>query len=303
MVLRSDFLVALLIALGAHGALLVFAPPFGGGGAGDGGQSEMSLRPASAAIRAEVAKWETQPEVVQDAAVLAMPTLTDATPIRPATDTAPAQTETLALPRVESGVAPALPLVALERPTAPEVADTAPDLARTAPPIAPQTVPALPDVDIARDTVVTPDPLPGLAPEMAERPPMRPDRQPAPAQVASGSGERAKAGSGVKEVAAGPSAAEKSRAQARWAATIQARIARQQRYPRGTRASGRVRVQMTVLASGALGNVGLLASSGEVALDRAAILAVERAAPFPPAPEELSEDWYAVTQWISFERR
>lgn len=306
MIWRSDFLAALLVALGAHGALLTLAPSFGGGGAGDGGSAKISLQPASAAIRAEVAKWETPPELTTDTAALAAPE----TPARnntlsPQVEIVPRSPDVSALPHIARSEAPEVPLAALEIPVAPALGVTpARPAAERSQTSSPRTdAPKMPDALERPAPVATPEPLPDFAPKVADRPPVRPDRAPAVKRVASGTGGTAKAGSATTPAAAGATAADKTRAQARWAATIQARIARQQRYPSGTRASGRVRVQMTVLASGALGKVGLLASSGEAALDRAAILAVQRAAPFPPAPKELSEDWYAVTQWIAFERR
>jgi protein TonB len=59
---------------------------------------------------------------------------------------------------------------------------------------------------------------------------------------------------------------------------------------------------MVILRSGQLGEVTLATSSGRAALDAAALSAVRRAAPFPPAPEGLTDDWYRVAQWMSFRR-
>jgi protein TonB len=64
-----------------------------------------------------------------------------------------------------------------------------------------------------------------------------------------------------------------------------------------------VKVQMVIYRSGQLGDVTLAASSGRPALDAAALDAVRQAAPFPPAPNGLTEDWYRVAQWMSFRRR
>ena len=61
-------------------------------------------------------------------------------------------------------------------------------------------------------------------------------------------------------------------------------------------------MELVILRSGQLGQVTLAASSGRPALDDAALTAVRRAAPFPPAPDGLDDDWYRVAQWMSFRR-
>ena len=60
---------------------------------------------------------------------------------------------------------------------------------------------------------------------------------------------------------------------------------------------------MVVLPDGKLSRVSVVKSSGSSRLDKAAVEAVQRAAPFPPAPKSLDDEWFNVGQWISFEQR
>ena len=305
MMLRADFLAMLSLAAGAHLALFTLVPLPGGGGAGAGGQNALSMQPASAAIRAEVAKWDRPPEATPTVKAAQPVKVSEAQPSLPRTDTTIRAVETPALAVTSAPEkAPTLPDSSLARLPRPDLRSPTPSLpAPTSAPDREAPMPlTLPDT---RTAAFTPEPLPDFAPAGTSRPKVRPKPdEPVPARVARGNGGGLQAGTALKPKAAtGPSAAERSAAQAEWASAIQSRIARQQAYPRGTRATGRVRVEMTVLASGALGNVGLAASSGEAALDRAALQAVRRAAPFPPAPKVLTDDWFAVSQWITFERR
>ena len=137
----------------------------------------------------------------------------------------------------------------------------------------------------------------------APRPDPRPSRPAIAERRAVGTGDGATAGRTTANAAKAVSSKERAAAQAKWAADIQRRIARHQAYPRGTRASGRVQVSMVILQNGSLGEVIVANSSGAALLDKAALRAVQRAAPFPPAPDALTDRWYRVGQWISFERR
>ncbi len=138
------------------------------------------------------------------------------------------------------------------------------------------------------------------------RPRPRPDRRtsvPATARSSAGSGAASSTGTAGKAAAARASKADNHALQAAWSAEVQARIARNQTYPRGNHGEGRVKVQMVILRSGTLKEVSLVASSGRPALDQAAIRAVKRAAPFPPAPAALSDAWFKMAQWMNFRRR
>jgi protein TonB len=58
---------------------------------------------------------------------------------------------------------------------------------------------------------------------------------------------------------------------------------------------GRVMVELTLAPSGELLAHRVIASSGSELLDRTAMASLERAAPFPRAPEELSKEPYTLT--------
>jgi protein TonB len=68
-------------------------------------------------------------------------------------------------------------------------------------------------------------------------------------------------------------------------------------------ASGDVLLQFTVAPSGKLLDHTVLQSSGSPKLDRAAITALERAAPFPPLPPELSSGPQTLTAPFRFRTR
>jgi periplasmic protein TonB len=71
-----------------------------------------------------------------------------------------------------------------------------------------------------------------------------------------------------------------------WASQIRAKIEKRKRYPSAADgATGTVKLSISIAASGALAGVSVSASSGNAALDQAALDAVQRAAPFPASPE------------------
>ena len=76
-----------------------------------------------------------------------------------------------------------------------------------------------------------------------------------------------------------------------WGSKIHGAIERKKFYPSGTRAQGRVILNITVHSSGRLVKTEIAKSSGAVLLDNAALTAVKRAQ-YPVAPEGLIEDKY-----------
>ena len=76
-----------------------------------------------------------------------------------------------------------------------------------------------------------------------------------------------------------------------WGSKIHSAIELKKFYPRGTRAQGRVILNIIIHSSGRLVNTEIARSSGIALLDNAAIVAVNRAQ-FPIAPEGLIEDKY-----------
>lgn len=199
----------------------------------------------------------------------------------------------------------AAPTAPMPEPQAPPQPDPAPD---TAPPPPPEPEPepeAEPVEDISPMAVATsrrPAPMPGR-PETPPAPP--PQRQATPAQTqtqqpaqrnapqsvasnaqrAAGSGGGAAAGAsgGASEATLSPS--QRQSAMARWGAQIRSRVERRKTYPRAARrASGTAVVSIRVTPAGQLAGVGLARSSGNSALDQAALQAVQRAGRFPKAP-------------------
>lgn len=307
---RGDLVLAFAMAIAFHaGAFALGLPRTGGGGAGDGGAGRISVAVASPTVSAMVRRWDAPPEV-SEPATLEVPGVPIEPQVALAEDVTPPR---MALPDLSKEVAtatvPQAPAIsAPSRPVAPAIATDMPVLASVE--AAPERLP-VPEVPSPTHRHQEPDPqtappTAGMAPQPTERPRARPAETDAPAvarQVASGVGDAGLRGSARSMPAPDLSGAERQSAASAWAADIQQRIARYQAYPRGSRDEGRVRVAMVILPGGQLSGVSVAQSSGSASLDQAAIAAVRRAAPFPPAPAALNDAFFNVGQWISFERR
>ena len=70
--------------------------------------------------------------------------------------------------------------------------------------------------------------------------------------------------------------------------------------PAGSGQQGRAVVRFAIQRSGAAGGVSLASSSGNSAIDQAALAMVHRAAPFPPLPAEYGPATMALTVPIAF---
>jgi protein TonB len=95
------------------------------------------------------------------------------------------------------------------------------------------------------------------------------------------------------------SAGEAKALKADWGSKVRARINRKVALPTDS-APGTVKVRLEIAASGALLAVGIAQSSGQAALDAAALKAVKSAAPFARAPRGLSEPSYSFSLPITF---
>lgn len=95
------------------------------------------------------------------------------------------------------------------------------------------------------------------------------------------------------------SAGEAKALKADWGSKVRARINRKVALPADS-APGTVKVRLEIAASGALLAVGIAQSSGQAALDAAALNAVKSAAPFARAPKGLSEPSYSFSLPITF---
>lgn len=143
--------------------------------------------------------------------------------------------------------------------------------------------------------------------ERAERPKQA---KPAPAQTesraasrAAGSGGAAQAGTGGAEAQATVSSGTAKSLLSKWGATIRTRIERRKSYPAAAgRASGTVGLALSISRDGALLAASVGRSSGNAALDAAALAAVRKAGKFPAAPQGLDKASYSFSVAIRFSR-
>jgi protein TonB len=123
--------------------------------------------------------------------------------------------------------------------------------------------------------------------------------QAAPEQQAKGAGGGVAAGQQGNARAATLSPGQTRAAMASWGAQIRAQIERAKLPPAGAGA-GRVIVILRVARTGQLLSVSLAQSSGNGALDRAAVQAVRRAGRFASAPKGLEARSYAFDLPMAF---
>lgn len=274
----AEVIVFAAIAGVIHVALFTSAPQSGAKASGAGGEALVSIQAAPETVADMVEAWERPPQPVAELDLQAEAPLP--------------QARAPSLPTFELAQAPrAAALVALADPDRPEApqADTAP------PPPPP------------------PPPKPEPKPEPKPQPKPRPEPQPDPPQAqkaaqtsagraeqkAAGSGGGAQAGQAGGAQAATADAGRQAKLQNVWGAKIRARVAR--RTPRG-KGTGTVLVHLTVARSGQLLGSRIARSSGNAALDQAALAAVKRAGRFPPAPKQLALSQMSFSLPIRFSR-
>lgn len=303
------------LALGLHlAALQAFpvAPEGSQGGAGDGGDAMISLAAVDGTVADLVADWDRPPEVATPPAPVMPPPVAEVVP-------PVAAPQAPAVPDVAAPDMPSLPQLPVPDSDAPAL----PSIVTDAPPPPPEP-----------DPVVEPEPEPTFAPVVTARPVERPDppapepepepepvrqaevaparaaeqqaqpqaQQAQPGQRAAGQGGGAVAGNGGTSEAASLAPAARSSLMADWGGTIRSRIERRKSYPRAAAgATGTVQVAIRVGADGRLVGIGLAGSSGNAALDQAALDAVQRAGSFPAAPAELGAGPHDFTLPMSFD--
>lgn len=247
-----------------------------------------ALSAGGEAVQSMVSEWETPPEIE-------MPDEPTPPAPEPEPDVSPIQPE--AQP-VETAIVQPL------RPPAPE---TAP--ANLPAPPAPMIDPEPLDLPELQTLTTPPDLMqPELTLEASARPQRRPDpkpepqpeRQPqrqqaqretprpAPAQPAPqapGQGGQAPSSS-QGGGGGGASPQQQASLMNQWGGQIRSCISRRTSNPRGVR-GGQVVLALTVGRDGAIQSIGLAASSGQQALDQAAISAAQRAGRCPAAPAAL----------------
>ncbi len=131
-----------------------------------------------------------------------------------------------------------------------------------------------------------------------EEPPPPLDTPPPPPEVAQTVNQPAQVA--VLEIrSAGQSSGGNAKAFGRYMGEINNRVQKAKRYAR-SKATGMVIVQYTVGVDGQLLSKRIVTSSGYKALDEAATATLDRAAPFPPIPPEVSVNALAFTQSFNF---
>jgi protein TonB len=147
---------------------------------------------------------------------------------------------------------------------------------------------------------------PAKKPEKAEKPTeKKPQKKPPSKQASLGNGGNAEADSAAKK--AGGGAGKKndggSASASKYPGLVQAKVTRAAKYPSKARGdAGEALVSFTVGASGTVTKVALARSSGNAALDTAALAAVDRAAPFPPIPEAAGRSSWSFTVPVYFKK-
>lgn len=143
----------------------------------------------------------------------------------------------------------------------------------------------------------------------AEPKPKKSAEKPAPKpqqQASLGNGGADNADSQAKKAAAGGKGKKSeggSGASSKYPGQVQVRVSRATRYPASAKGSnGEAHVTFTVAANGGISGIKLSRSSGNAALDDAALAAVERAAPFPPIPEDAGRSSWTFTVPVAFRK-
>ena len=240
--------------------------------AGEAGTESISLAAQDASISAMVADWDLPPAVPDMVADMPAPADQPVPLMQPSVSDMPSM---LDAPQM-ADLSPALDVVPV-----PEPAPKAPDATHKPKPKA-KTSPVV------------------AAPKKIAQAPAADSRA---GQKAAGSGDGAVNGKGGKAEAAGVSKTKAAELKAAWGAKVRARIERKKAYPKAAKgASGTVSVRLTVGIGGDLRGVSVAGSSGNAALDAAAVKAVKSAGKFPKAPKGLTEVSYSFTLSMTFQK-
>lgn len=136
-------------------------------------------------------------------------------------------------------------------------------------------------------------------PERQRQAEPRRQEQPAPQQQQVRRADQGAGGSG----AAGPSPQQMASLMSQWGGQIRSCISRRASAPRGVREGGRVTLNLSVSRSGSIQGIGIAGSSGNGALDQAAVQAAQRAGRCPRAPAELTDASYSFQLPINLQVR
>jgi len=138
------------------------------------------------------------------------------------------------------------------------------------------------------------------APQAQEAPQKK---KPKPAPSGNGGADEADAQASAASNASKGSSAGAGGSADKYPGKVLAKLRRALRYPRNAGgATGEVSVAFTVSAGGSVSGIRVVGSSGNAALDQAAIATVQRAAPFPPIPAEAGRSSWTFTMPLGFVR-
>jgi len=293
---RLHALVALTLAVALHLAAFAWRPTEAGAAAsGAGGDAMVSLEASSGSIAEMVEEWERPPERVAEPVPQLPPDMAQ-----------PEPTPQLTTPDVpETPLPMPVPLMAL--PEAPEMPSM--DIAELPPPPPPEPEPE-PEAEPEPLPETRPEPRPEAQPEPDPEPAPRAEpRQPQPApppsdsvaeQRAAGSGGGSNAGASSAQSGAA-AAARADDLRARWRSAVQARVARSISYPREAgRAEFTVGITFSVALNGRVSGVALTQSSGNAALDAAALRVARSVRRLPAAPTGLADGVYPFSVNVNF---
>jgi protein TonB len=321
MIRGLEFTGFLALAAAVHAGVWTAAPGGSSGAGGAQGSESVTLEASSPQMAALVEAWQQPVELTQEAAQPTSPPRPDATPVGLRPDTAPRSGPAPTAPQIAAH-APDLPAVEaapLPLPT-PELSDRAPQPTapipqddHTPPTAMSEQAPARATMTARLSSPTQTDALPqaDTAPAPSrKRPTARPERPtPKPAQssparpkeVARGDGGQKAGGAARTAPATTLDPAARNSLMAQWGGSIRSRIERQKRYPRGTRSSGTVHLALTVSGNGRLMAVRVRQSSGDRALDTAAVKAVQGAR-LPAKPAPLPGDSHSFNLPVAFRR-
>lgn len=290
MIRLTEFLAFVAVAVALHLAVALWEPQDTGlTAAGDAGQAVISMQVSDAQLADMVERWETPPDLSAPVDAPDMPQVADMDP--PPSPTAPSVDP---MPRATATAPQGLALPAPE---------SVPDASVTAPPPPPVAKPT-PNTAKLADTRPRERPKRSTPPKpKAKADPARKPAAASTAQRAAGQGQGADAGNARASQATSLNAGQIQSLTAQWGAKLRRKVERRKRYPSAARgASGTVLVRLTVGRDGSLRGVALARSSGNAALDQAAVRAVQSAGRFPAAPKGLSKPSYSFTLPMQFNR-
>lgn len=248
----------LALALAAHLAMLAYEPLRGSDAGGSGGAAVVTLAAAPEQIDQLLREWMQAPEA--ETAVAAALGAFDPTP-QP-----PPELHSLALDPAPRALVQVGAMAVPELPRAPAVETGPPSKDR------PETEREAAPEKTAKRTA----PASGTA-----------------MQKAAGAGRTSQAGRDGPAVVKALSSGQQAKLISVWGARPRSRIERKKSYPRGARGSGVVRLRIHVARSGQLLSSRVVKSSRVAAFGAAALAAIARAAPFPPAPKRLTDGSYS----------